>query len=159
MWEEIQYAEGVSTLRLNELFTARQLFEMASSIPARVARIDDKVGTLAAGMLADFFLVKQPAIESVTAPYDAILAPYDSVLSDKIGAIDLVVIDGTPVYGDPAMLKSLNIPTEPLHLCGTEKALNSDALPNGSFAAVEARLSSKLKVLGTELGPLDSCPQ
>lgn len=159
MWEEIQYAVGVSALRLNELFTARQLFEMASSIPARVARIDDKLGTLAPGMLADFFLVRQPAIESPTSPYDDILAPYDRILSDKITAIDLVVIDGIPVYGDPAMLKSLNIPTEALHLCGTEKALNSNALPDGPFAAVEARLSTKLKALGTTLGPLDSCPK
>jgi hypothetical protein len=77
----------------------------------------------------------------------------------SITAIDLVVIDGTPVYGEPAMLKSLNIATEPLRLCGTEKALNSAALPNGPFAQVEARLSAKMKSIGSELGPLDSCPQ
>ena len=152
MWEEIQYAHDISALRLYDLFTDRQLAEMASSVPARVAKIDDKVGTLAPGMYADFFLVDSVEETLQTEPYAVFI-------KNKITAIDLVVIEGTPVYGSPAMLKSLNIPTEPLHLCGTEKALNSSALPNGPFAAVEARLSAKLKALGTELGPLDSCPK
>ncbi len=151
MWEEIQYAWDVSGQQLDGLFTSRQLFEMASAVPARVARIDDKVGTLAAGMLADLFLVHD-ASDGPASDF------YDIIQVKQITAIDLVVIDGIPVYGNPTMLKSLNIPTEPLHLCGTEKALNSNALPNGPFAAVEARLSTKLKALGTALGPLDSCP-
>ena len=152
MWEEIQYAHDVSALRLYDLFTDRQLAEMASGVPARVAGIDDKVGTLAPGMYADFFLVDS-AVETLQTE------PYSALIKNKITAIDLVVIDGIPVYGDPTMLKSFNIPIEPLHLCGTEKALNSNALPNGPFAAVEVRLSTKLKALGTELGALDSCPQ
>lgn len=152
MWEEIQYAWETSRHKLDDLFTTRQLFEMASSVPARVAGIDDKVGTLAPGMYADFFLVRDTPDGPASDFYDALLVK-------QITSIDLVVIDGIPVYGDPTMLKSLNIPIEPLHLCGTEKALNSNALPNGPFAAVEVRLSTKLKAFGTELGALDSCPQ
>jgi cytosine/adenosine deaminase-related metal-dependent hydrolase len=151
MWEEIQYASNVSTTQLNGLFSARQLIEMASTIPARVAHIDDKAGSITPGLYADFFLLK-----SIPGEID----PYDTILKGNIArSIDLVVIDGIPIYGNPTMLKSLNIPTEHLRLCGTEKALNSSALPNGPFAAVEARLSTKLKALGTELGPLDSCPK
>jgi 5-methylthioadenosine/S-adenosylhomocysteine deaminase len=153
MFEEIQYANDVSTQKLDSLFTSRQLVEMASSIPARVARIDDKVGAIAPGLYADFFLIK-PGPESGSAT----LSPYDAILHGSIAdSIDLVVIDGVPIYGNPALLHSLHIAIEPLHLCGTEKALNSAALPNGPFAEVEARLSNKLKALGTELGPLDSC--
>jgi len=149
MFEEIQYAAQVNSQKLNGLFSARQLVEMASAVPARVARIDDKVGTIAAGMYADFFLLK-PSTGN----------PYEQILSGNIaGSIDLVVINGVPVYGEPAMLKSLKLKTEPLQLCGTEKALNLDALPNGSFTAVQGRLSAKLKAIGSELGPLDSCPK
>jgi 5-methylthioadenosine/S-adenosylhomocysteine deaminase len=152
MWEEIQYAKNISDFRLDRMFTPRQLIEMASSIPARVAGIGDKVGTLAPGMLADFLLVKdQPDGPSPDF--------YDAILDYPITSIDLVVIDGVPIYGDSAMLKSLSIATEPLKLCGTEKALNSAALPNGPFAQVEARLREKMKAIGTELGPLDSCPK
>jgi cytosine/adenosine deaminase-related metal-dependent hydrolase len=106
MWEEIQYAWNVSGQHLDGLFSSRQLVEMASSVPARVARIDDKVGTLAPGMYADFFLV-------TTQPDGPASDFYDAILVKPIADIDLVVIDGIPVYGDPAMLKSLSIATEP----------------------------------------------
>ena len=153
MWEEIQYARSASEEYLNGLFTVRELVEMASSVPARVASIDDKVGTLAPGMLADFFLVQMNGTNTQFG------YPHEAITTNRITAIDLVVIDGIPVYGDPAMLKSLSIATEPLKLCGTEKALNSAALPNGPFAQVEARLRTKMKAVGSELGPLDSCPK
>ncbi len=152
IWEEIQYAWDVSGHKLDGLFSTRQLFEMASSVPARVARIDDKVGTLAPGMKADFFLVHDTPDGPASDFYDAILVK-------AITEIDMVVIDGTPVYGDPKLLHSLGIATEALRLCGTEKALNSAALPNGPFAEVEARLRVKMKALGSDLGPLDSCPK
>ena len=148
MWEEIQYAQTISHRDLADLFSTRQLVEMASDIPARVASISDKVGTLAIGAYADFFLVKPPANTN----------PYEAIATQPITAIDLVVIDGIPTYGNPAIFQSLNIPTESITICKTEKALNQAALPNGNFAAVAARLSTKLKALGTELGPLDSCP-
>lgn len=148
MWEEIQYAERVSREQLNGLFSGRQLVEMASSVPARVARIDDKVGTIAPGMLADLFLVKTP---STTAN------PYDAIGSNRISAIDLVMIGGTAVYGDALLLHTLGIATEPLQVCGTQKALNSAALPVGAFAQVEERLRARLQKVGSELGPLDSC--
>src|SRR5580704_11387411 len=74
MFDEIKYAGDVSRERLDGLFSNRQLVEMASSIPARVARIDDKVGTIAPGMLADFFLVHagEPGVSG--DPFDAIVA-------------------------------------------------------------------------------------
>jgi cytosine/adenosine deaminase-related metal-dependent hydrolase len=153
MWEEIQYAQRVNKEHLNNLFTGRQLMEMASSVPARVAYINDKVGTLAPGMLADFFLVHP--VEGTTELND----PASAVLAQGIQSVDLVVIAGIPTYGDPTMLKSLNLATEPLNICGTQKALNAAALPNGSFAEVEARLTIKMKAIGSELGPLDSCPK
>ena len=151
MWEEIQYATQVSSEHLEKLFSAHQLVEMASSVPARVAYIDDKVGSLAPGMYADLFLVQVP---TKAAPGQI----YEVVLEQPITNIDLVVIDGIPTYGDPKLLRRLNIATETLTLCGQQKALNTAALPNGNFAALAGRLSTKLKALGTNLGPLDSCP-
>ncbi len=147
MWEEIQYAHGVSKRDLNGLFSNRQLVEMASSVPARVAHIDDKVGTIATGMLADFFLVKP----TVTNPYDAI------VEGDIASSVDMVMINGVPVYGSPEMLERFGVAMEPLTICGRPKALNSAALPAGSFAGVSARLEQRMKALGAELAPLDEC--
>lgn len=146
MWEEIQYAGRVSREQLHGLFSQRQLIEMASSVPARVARIDDKAGTIAPGMLADLFLVKADGAN-----------PYDAIAANRITAIDLVMIGGTAVYGDAALLYELGVATEPLEVCGVEKALNAAALPAGPFGQVEARLRTRLKAVGSELGPLDSC--
>jgi len=150
MFDEIRYASSVSREKLDGLFTARQLVEMASSVPARVARIDDKVGTIAPGMLADFFLV-HPQTKTVTA------GPYDAIADGAITDIDLVVIGGLPTYGSPEMLRALGAKTEPLTICGAARALNADALPDGPFAEVESRLRTKMKAAGAELAPLAEC--
>jgi 5-methylthioadenosine/S-adenosylhomocysteine deaminase len=150
MFDEIKYAAGVSREKLGGLFSSRQLIEMASSVPARVAHIDDKVGSLAPGMLADFFLVHPGKAGVPDNPYDAIVA-------GEITDIDLVVIDGIPTYGQLDFLQKLNVKFEPLSVCGAARALNAEALPNGSFAQVTARLSEKIKALGSELAPLAEC--
>jgi cytosine/adenosine deaminase-related metal-dependent hydrolase len=152
MWEEIQYARQVSDRDLGGLFSNRQLVEMASFVPARVAFIDDKVGALAPGMFADLFLVHMP-----NESPGSLKSPYDTIVAQDITAVDLVMIDGVVLYGKPELLKSLHLETEPLTICGTEKALNSAALPSGSFAQVEKRLRERMKSMDSELGPFDSC--
>ena len=149
MFDEIRYAHNVSRDRLAGLFSSRQLVEMASSIPARVAYIDDKVGTLAPGMLADFFLVH--------APPNATADAYDAIAGGSISDIDLVVISGIPIYGDRSMIEKLGAKTEPLTVCGAERALNSAALPAGPFAQVEARLKERMRSVGIDLAPLAEC--
>lgn len=148
MLDEIRYASGVSRTQLNSLFSNRQLAEMASSVPARIAAIDDKVGALAPGMLADLFLVHAPA--DTTNPYDALVQAH-------VEGIDLVMINGVAVYGDAAMLHTLGAHTEPLTVCGAARALNTGALPAGSFAAVEARLQARMRAQGMALAPVAEC--
>ena len=152
MFDEIKYAEHVNHDKLDGLFSSRQLVEMASTIPARVARIDDKVGRLAPGMLADFFLVhpNQPGV---------LTDPYQAITTGTIGNIDLVAIGGVPLYGDPDFLHQLKVKTEPLEVCGVARALNTEAMPSGPFAQVEARLKEKMKAVGSELAPLAECGQ
>jgi adenine deaminase len=120
---------------------------MASAVPARIAHIDDRVGTLASGMLADFFLVHESGVTN----------PYNSLVSGNVTNIDLVIIGGVPVYGDGKMLEKLQIRTEPLTVCNVPRALNADALPAGSFAHVEAELKSKMQAVGSTLAPLAEC--
>src|SRR6185503_13219145 len=49
MLGEIQYAAKLNKTTLGGVFSNQQLFEMATSIPARIAHIDDKVGTIQQG--------------------------------------------------------------------------------------------------------------
>jgi 5-methylthioadenosine/S-adenosylhomocysteine deaminase len=148
--DEIRYASKVNREKLDGLFSSRQLIEMASSIPARVAHIDDKVGTLLPGMLADFILVRPLNSGSHENIYDQIVAA-------QVTDIDLVVIDGIPAYGRTDLLKKLAINTEPISVCNQMRALNSDALPHGRFSEVTARLSGKMKAAGSQLAPLAEC--
>ena len=150
LFDEIKYADRVNREQFHRLFSSRQLVEMASAIPARVAHIDDKVGTLAPGMLADLFLVHP-------THHDPERSPYESITSGSFGDIDLVMISGVPLYGDSAMLHALRVQTEALDVCGVSRALNADALPSGSFSAVESRLKKEMKKVGAELAPLAEC--
>src|ERR1044071_8420574 len=61
MLAEIQYAAKLNRTTLNGFFSNQQLFEMATSIPARIANIDDKVGTIEPGLFADLFLLRGDA--------------------------------------------------------------------------------------------------
>lgn len=64
----IAYAKAYSDSVLHGLFASKQLFEMSTSIPAEIARIDHKVGRLKAGLLADLFILKSQNPD----PYDAL---------------------------------------------------------------------------------------
>jgi len=152
MFDEIKYADRVNREKLDGLFSSRQLVEMASTVPARVARIDDKVGRLAPGMLADLFMIH---VDEHAATGD----PYQAITAGNITNIDLVMIGGVPLYGDATLLHQLNVKTEPLTVCGVTRALNTDAMPNGPFALVEARLKETMKAVGSELAPLAECGQ
>lgn len=150
MFDEIRYASKVSRQKVDGLFSSRQLVEMASSIPARVAHIEDKVGTLAPGMLADLILVHPRRSGSGENIYDAIVA-------GQVTDIDLVVIDGIPTYGRAELFDELQTKTELISVCGQPRALNSAALPDGPFATVTARLGEKMKAVGSKLAPLAEC--
>ncbi len=147
MLDEIKYASAVSREKLAGLASNRQLVEMASEIPARIAHIDDKVGMLAPGMLADFFLVHGTTSAN----------PYDSLVAGNVTDVDLVVIGGVPIYGDAKLLEKLQIAIEPVTICDHPRALNADALPAGPLAQVESRLSARMQAIGTKLAPLAEC--
>src|SRR5207248_1227421 len=79
MLGELVYAGAFNARSLGGLFSARQLFEMTTALPARAAKIDDKVGALAKDKLADLFMLSSAASD----PYEALLGarPEDVTLT------------------------------------------------------------------------------
>ena len=148
MLAELKEAAKLNQKDLGGFFSNQQLFEMATSIPARIARIDDKVGVIQPGLLADLFLLRG----DTTRPFDALVR---SGLQD----VALVFINGVPVYGDPKLMSSFNAPTEPLSICGASKSLNLDVFPNGKVSDAEQRISDKLKTYKIDMARLDDCRQ
>lgn len=148
MLAEIKYAADFNKKSLGGFFSHQQLFEMATSIPARIARIDDKVGTIQPGLYADLFLLRGDATQ-----------PYDSLVQSKPQDISLVVVNGVPIYGDEALMSKFNLNTEPVSFCGETKNLNLGVLPNGRLSGVQQRLGQKMEAFKLKLANVDPCAQ
>ncbi len=148
MLGEIQYAAKLNKTTLGGFFSNQQLFEMATSIPARIAHIDDKVGTIQQGLFADLFLLRGDPTQ-----------PFDSLVQSKPQDVSLVLVNGVPIYGDAALMSKFNVPTEPVPFCGETKNLNLGVLPNGKLSGVQQRLEQKMEVYKLKLAKVDPCAQ
>jgi 5-methylthioadenosine/S-adenosylhomocysteine deaminase len=148
MLAEIQYAAKLNKTTLGGFFSNQQLFEMATSIPARIAHIDDKVGSIQQGLFADLFLLHGDATQ-----------PFDSLVQSKPQDVSLVVVNGVPIYGDATLISKFNVNTEPVPFCGETKNLNLGVMPNGKLADVQQRLGQKMKVYNLKLANVDPCAQ
>ena len=148
MLAEIQYAAKLNKTTLGGFFSSQQLFEMATSIPARIARIDDKVGTIQPGLFADLFLLRGDAAQ-----------PFDTLVQSKPQDVSLVVVNGVPVYGDATLMSRFSINREPVPFCGETKHLNLGVLPNGKLSDVQQRLGQKMEVFKLKLAKIDPCAQ
>ena len=146
MLAEIQYAAKLNKTTLGGFFSNQQLFEMATSIPARIANIDDKVGTIQPGLYADLFLLHGDATQ-----------PFDSLVQSKPQDVSLVVVNGVPIYGDATLMSKFNVTTEPVPFCGETKNLNLNVLPNGKLSAVQQRLEQKMDAYKLKLAKVDPC--
>lgn len=95
-------------------FTYTELVRMASSTPAAMARFDN-IGQLEKGRLADYVIVRA----SNRDPYDALI---HAAMSDML----LVAVGGMPLFGDAALMTSVNpnAAPEPVTVCGAAKAVD-----------------------------------
>src|ERR1044072_7660917 len=148
MLGEIQYATRLNKTSLGGFFSNQQLFEMATSIPARIAHIDDKVGTIQPGLFADLFLLHGDPTQ-----------PFDSLVQSKPQDVSLVVVNGVPIYGDATLMRKFNVPTELVPFCGETKNLNLGVMPNGTLSGVQRRLKQKMEVYKLKLANVDPCAQ
>ena len=143
---ELKFAKQVSDSQFKGVFSSRQLVEMATSVPAKIARIDDKVGAVKPGLYADLFLLRGNAA-----------APYDALVKASPDDVTLTLVGGVPVSGQAAYLKTLGVTqTEEITLCKAKISINS-AAAGGNLAETEARLGKALTENGVSLGPLAEC--
>jgi cytosine/adenosine deaminase-related metal-dependent hydrolase len=93
---ELKFAHAYAKKKgLEKTITPRRLFRMVTVDAAEVAGLTERLGVLRHGNAADLMLVKRKAAD-----------PYESLLMTEPADIDLVFIDGVPVYGDEKLLKS-----------------------------------------------------
>ena len=146
MLAELRYASRFSHEQLLGLLSDRALFEMATAIPARIARIDDKVGSLQPGLFADLIVLKGD-----------ISRPFAAIVQAQTVDIQLVMVGGVALYGTEKLMNQFKVNLEPVHVCGVKRFLNLEALPCGKFADVEQRLKKALGNYKLALAPLEEC--
>ncbi len=153
--EELNYAAVWNAGQNPRVFTDAELVAMVTVNPAKLARLDDKIGSLKSGYFADLLVVGSQETD-----------PYRALLNARPTDIRLVVVGGNPVYGDEDLMQGL-APTgrlEPVSLCGTKKLLDlktENPLPGKtpkSWSDTVDALTKALKPSGLAPSELASCP-
>jgi 5-methylthioadenosine/S-adenosylhomocysteine deaminase len=93
-------------------FSPRELVQTVTTNAARILKWDHAIGSLEAGKRADLLVLD-----------DTVGDPYDRIVSARETAISMVVVDGVPRYGSPALLAQFGIETERLTVGGAERSL------------------------------------
>ena len=137
MIAEMRYA----ATKVPGVFTARELVQMATSNPARLARVADKFGRLEPGMVADYVVVKRGDRD-----------PYESLVFANVADIAAVAVAGRPLFGDTKLMTAINpgAKPEPVTICSAEKVLDMSE-GTVSFAATVTALE---KATGGKLAGL-----
>ena len=148
--QELKYAATWNAGQYPPVFGDAELVKMATSVPAELARLDDKIGSIKTGLYADLLLVKQSDAN-----------PYKTLLHANPAEIRLVMINGTPVYGDADLMSALrpSQQLQPVNICGSAKSLFIEPVPGVPtlWSQVTEMLSAELNRWGTSLSVLTQC--
>ena len=151
---ELNYASGLNAASDPPLFDDFSLINMATRNAAKLVRLENRLGSLENGFLADILVLVPKSIQlQDNSEWIATQAIPEDVA--------LVLIEGEPVYGDPDMIEQLTSSNsfESFELCGTEKRIlmpkTSDSLP--TLNMTQQILQAALRRWGRTLGPLSEC--
>lgn len=141
---ELNYASVWNQAQSPAPFTERDLVLMATSNAAELVGLSGQIGSLAAGHAADLLIVRKEGPDA-----------YWNLTHSTPQDLQLVLIGGEPLYGDPALLQQVTgNHGEPLEVCGTPKRVVVDGKP---FAETEKTLDHALHQFGRHLAPLSEC--
>jgi len=153
---ELQYAATWNAAQTTPLLTDHQLFDMATINPAALVHLDHQLGRLEKNYAADILVLRPHTRQPANNPWWNL----DHASPDDV---ELVLIGGEPVYGDPAPMQKLlpNAPLESLTICGAQKRFSfaTEPQPQPPFAETESRLNTALREWGRHLAPLAECGQ
>jgi 5-methylthioadenosine/S-adenosylhomocysteine deaminase len=166
MLDELRFADSWDNQNFGDLLKAKDLVAMGTINAAKALHVDDRLGALKAGYLADILVVGG----NVATPYDAVVAATPRT-------VRLVMVGGKVLYGD-AQLEDIgaNKPAcESVDICGASKFACVAETPttsklNQSMQSIKATLEAALAEIdsldrGTDsvykfapLSPITKCP-
>ncbi len=155
MLEEINFASQLSHSKMGGAISDKQLFEMATAIPAQMARIEKKVGSLAPDLYADLFVVSGDLSD-----------PYQAIAHARAQDVQLVMVGGQMRYANPDFLKKLGGGTDfdDVPVCGSVREVDvATPIPGvlfgkDRFTDATRRLGADLLQRKIDLARLASCP-
>jgi cytosine/adenosine deaminase-related metal-dependent hydrolase len=155
---EISYAHAYLKNTNQAIITDKRLFDMATSVPARLAGLENEIGTLKANARADLFVLRSTPKQ----PDDV----YSALTQANPQDVVLVLVGGNPVYGlDRLVAPMINtslapVSVEPLNVCGEVRAFVTpkDSRRIDTWANLRSRLQVRLAAYDLQLAPLFECP-
>ncbi len=109
MLAELAYVERLRQTAPFDLLTEKDLVEMATINPAKLAGLDSRIGRIAPGYASDLIVMRKRPRTQNSAPNDAQMQrlAYQALLMQTPADLKLVVIGGVPVFGEPALMGKL----------------------------------------------------
>lgn len=122
MLDELRAAKKVSDDQWGGRLKAKDLVTMGTKNAATVLALQDRIGTIKKGMLADIFVVPKAGADA-----------YESILAAHSKDVRLTMVGGKVIYGDDALrpIAAYGSACEELELCGVKK-FACVAVPGGS---------------------------
>ncbi len=112
--EELGYAWELNTTMFSNAFTAREMCDMVTLNNAKCAGLDSRYGKIAPGYNAGLAVIA-----------GNIADPYMSLIRARPPTVMLTIVDGTPRYGNPALMAALGVTGEaPVSIGGSNKVFN-----------------------------------
>jgi cytosine/adenosine deaminase-related metal-dependent hydrolase len=94
--EEMRYARNLYRGLYGEDLPARTIFEMVTANAARAFKLENRIGTLEDGKLADILILKGRVDD-----------PFENLVSASMEDIELLTLAGKPIYGEFRFLELL----------------------------------------------------
>ncbi|MDE3135141.1 MAG: amidohydrolase family protein [Acidobacteriota bacterium] len=150
MLNELRYAAEWNHWQTPPVFTDQQLVQMVTTVPAELAHVETKIGSITPGLYADLIVLRSKRA-----------AAYHSIVASGPADLKLVIVGGEPIYGDPALMSQLLPGQRPgsQKVCGQPRDLNLAGQGSGeSLQSTEGKLIPELRKENSSLAPLQECP-
>jgi hypothetical protein len=147
--EELGYAWQLNTTIFSNAYTAREMCDMVTINNAKCSGLDSRYGKIAVGYNAGLAVIEGDSSN-----------PYMALINARPPNVLLTVVDGTPRYGEPALMSALGVTGESIDVKGRAKKIRiAFAHPfldysTRTFATMRANLQAGHATL-TPLNELD----
>jgi 5-methylthioadenosine/S-adenosylhomocysteine deaminase len=126
MLAEMKYADYINQTRFGDVITPQQFAEFVTCNAAYAIGQQDRVGSIVEGYQADLMAIPGTVSE-----------PYDDLLAAEPADVKLTVVNGRPMYGDPALMNLFTEvdPQENISICGEPKNIAIQVDAHGIFVS------------------------